>query len=296
MALHVGWLESMLDNVAVLPAERKSLSSFRFADRTGLVEQEAVAYPSPIYDFQEMLDSAQRRMAWSSPKEGAFSNLTKVLEGQILRGNIHMEDQARSKARADGAPSDQESRPAPLSEGTLSYMSKDGVLLPMYASASIVRALAGLDVYLTVYCERDGLLVIDEPEMNAHPEAQLKIIEFVALMVHHGLRVVLTTHSPYIVDHLSNLMQASRLSENAKQIIAPKFKLGMAEAFLSPEDVSAYLFDESGAVDDILDREQGIIDLASFSRPTEYMANLINAIWKAEDEDAPQRVEQDNAV
>ena len=70
----------------------------------------------------------------------------------------------------------------------------------------------------------------------------------------------------------------------------------MSESFLSPDQVSAYLFKESGEVEDILDREQGIIDLASFSRPTEYMANLVNAIWKASDDEVPQTVEQGNAI
>jgi AAA domain, putative AbiEii toxin, Type IV TA system len=156
--------------------------------------------------------------------------------------------------------------------------------------------LAGLDVYLKLFCDRGGVLVIDEPEMNAHPDAQLKIIEFLALLVHHGVRVILTTHSPYIVDHLSNLMQASGLGEKAKKAIAPKFKLGLDEAFISPENVSVYLFSESGVVENILDRDLGIIDLTSFSRPTEYMANLVNAIWTASDEEIAQTVEQGNAL
>ena len=45
-----------------------------------------------------------------------------------------------------------------------------------------------------------------------------------------------------------------------------------------------------GEVEDILDRDQGIIDLTSFSRPTEYMANLVNAIWNTSDEEIPQAV------
>jgi hypothetical protein len=91
-------------------------------------------------------------------------------------------------------------------------------------------------------------------------------------------------------------MQASQLGERAKQAIAPQFKLGMPEAFLSPDEVSVYLFNESGVVEDILDRKQGIIDLTSFSRPTEYMANLVNAIWKASDDEVRETVEQGNAV
>ena len=235
---------TLLDSVAVLPAERKSLSSFRFPDRPSFVEHETVQSPSPIHDFQYMLESASGRMA-SSTGEGTFRAMTKVLENEILQGNIHWEDERRPQGRADGKPSAMEPRTAPSSEGTLSYATNEGVELPMYASASIVRALAGLDLYLKVFCKRDGFLVIDEPEMNAHPEAQLKIIEFIALLVRHGVRVVFTTHSPYIVDHLSNLMQASQLGEKAKKNVAPLFKLASSEAFLSCLLMSRFISSKS---------------------------------------------------
>jgi hypothetical protein len=209
--------------------------------------------------------------------------LAQILERQVIQGSINFRNDVNGS-----------SRPGPQSG--FSHTAHDGIELALHASASIVRSLAGLDVYLKHFCDENGLLVIDEPEMNAHPEAQLKIIEFLAMLAHFGVRVVLTTHSPYIVDHLSNLMQASRLGEKSREAIAPQFKLGRPEAFLSPEEISVYLFQESGVVEDILDRDQGVIDLTSFSRPTEYMANLVNEIWKASDEEVCESVEQGNAV
>ena len=45
--------------------------------------------------------------------------------------------------------------------------------------------------------------------MNLHPEAQAKMTEFLAMLVKAGLRVLITTHTPYMLDHLSNLIRAA---------------------------------------------------------------------------------------
>jgi hypothetical protein len=289
---------TLLDDAAVLPAERKALVSMNLPDvyRTMISAVRESAFGAPVHDFLYMLDSARRLRAVPGHRPDFALVLAKLLEERILHGVVTFDDDGEQsetdstrKAAAPHAP-----RRRYAAQFDTKYSTDDGLDFPIHASASIVRAMAGLDVYLKEFCDRGGLLVIDEPEMNAHPEAQLEIIEFIALLVHYDVRVVLTTHSPYIVDHLSNLMQASRLSAEAKRAIAPEFKLGISDSFLVPEDVAVYLFNESGKVEDILDREQGIIDLSSFSRPTEYMANLVNAIWRAE-EDSKQTVEQTNA-
>ena len=126
--------------------------------------------------------------------------------------------------------------------------------------------MAGLDVYLKEFCDRGGFLVIDEPEMNAHPEGvNSRSSSSWRFLAHHGVRVVLTTHSPYIVDHLSNLMQASRLSDEAKTIAShPNSSSAWHEAFLTSGRRLSIPVEESGGVEDILDREQGIIDLSEF--------------------------------
>jgi AAA domain, putative AbiEii toxin, Type IV TA system len=288
---------TLFDDAAVLPAERKALVSMNLPDyyRTMISTVRESAFAAPVYDFLYMIDSARRLRALPGHRPAFALGLATLLEQRILRGVVSFDDGQQFESdpapEAFAARTQRKRRPAQFDSR---YSTDDGVDLAIHASASIVRAMAGLDVYLKDFCDRDGLLVIDEPEMNAHPEAQLEIIEFLTLLVHHDVRVVLTTHSPYIVDHLSNLMQASRLGDEAKRAISEEFKLGRPEAFLPPDDVAVYLFNESGKVEDILDREQGIIDLSSFSRPTEYMANLVNAIWRAE-EDSKRAVEQVNA-
>jgi len=289
---------TLLDDAAVLPAERMALLSLNFLD---LYYPESLSgterpLPAAIYDFMYMVNSARRLKDVPGTRPEFPVYLVEILEKQIIQGNVEFEESDQSRASKAKKPPAMVGGLRALPRGTMSYSTDEGVKLPIHASASMVRSLAGLHIYLKEYCDRGGMLIIDEPEMNAHPEAQLKIVEFLALLAHHGVRVVMTTHSPYIVDHLSNLMQASRLSSRAKQAMAPRFMLGNPRSFVSPEDVSAYLFTKSGAVEDLLDRREGIIDLQTFSRPTDYMVNLVNGIWRAQEEDASQVAEPIDAV
>jgi hypothetical protein len=137
-------------------------------------------------------------------------------------------------------------------------------------------------VYLRYWAHPGDLLIVDEPEMNAHPELQLRIIELLALLVNKGIRVVLTTHSPYIVDHLNNLIRARDLSEPDRADVARRFKLGAAECFLNIEDVSAYAFeaetDEAPVtISPTVDREEHHIDWGTFGRTSDYVNNLFAA-------------------
>jgi len=64
----------------------------------------------------------------------------------------------------------------------------------MQVASSMVKELAPLYLCLRYLVEPDELLIIDEPEMNLHPAAQVQIIEFLAMLVQAGLKVLITTH------------------------------------------------------------------------------------------------------
>jgi len=134
------------------------------------------------------------------------------------------------------------------------------IALDMPAVSSMVKELTPLVLYLRYAADPGELLIIDEPEMNLHPEAQVKIIEFLAMLVNTGLRVLITTHSPYIVDHLASLMKADKSAD--KEAIASQFFLHDSRAFISQDEVAVYKV-EHGKVENILD-EDGIINWGTF--------------------------------
>ncbi len=152
----------------------------------------------------------------------------------------------------------------------------------MHAASSLVRALAGLDVYLRYWAQPGDLLIIDEPEMNAHPDAQLRIIELLATLVNQGVRVVVTTHSPYVLDHLGTLVEASRLKGDARARIVERLRLKSSEALLEPEQLAVYRFDLAGEVTSIFDRETRSIDPSTFSDVGDAETNLFSEVLTEE--------------
>ena len=61
--------------------------------------------------------------------------------------------------------------------------------------------------------EKQMLFIIEEPESNLFPESQKYITEMIALVSNCGHSIVLTTHSPYVLGTLNNLLYAHTIDE-----------------------------------------------------------------------------------
>ncbi len=114
--------------------------------------------------------------------------------------------------------------------------------------------------------------------MNAHPEAQLKVVEILAMLANKGCRIIVTTHSPYFLDHLNNLMEGAALAESGKEV-AGETKLHNPDAFISSDKVAAYLFGDDGAVHPII--SDGVIDATTFANETDFLGEMHSRIMDA---------------
>ncbi len=207
----------------------------------------------PISSFLSMLNTifanrlrdrdTRERQAKREPLIKRYIHLAEILEKEILAGGVDF------------------STPEPDPRREVLFQPTQDTSLEMPIASSMVKELAPLVLYLRHLAQPGELLIIDEPEMNLHPTAQVKIIEFLAMLVNAGLHVLITTHSPYIVDHLVNLMDAYKHQHPHK--IAKKFLLQQRDAFIPQEQVAAYLV-EKGKVTNILEPE-GLIDWSTFS-------------------------------
>lgn len=255
------WLAlAIFDDVIAFPAERNGLAAV-LNDLSPASPKNPKSEPAlnvPSLDFLQFLSTAQR-FPFDRGQEKERERSLRLLETKLMNG--------RAVFSGSG-----ERRP-------LSYKSDLGHTVQINASASFVRSLAGLDVYLRLSFFHD-LIVIDEPEMNAHPEAQLMLVELFAILANEGRHVIVTTHSPYFLDHLNNLIEGFSMSDSARQEMASKLKLEDADAFISPKNVSAYLFGEDGSVNSLM--SDGTIDVGSFAHETDFLANLYSEIIDAE--------------
>jgi len=58
------------------------------------------------------------------------------------------------------------------------------------------------------------LLFIEEPEAHLHPNVQVQLVEYFAKLVKNNIKVVLTTHSDYISNKITNLILSKELDYN----------------------------------------------------------------------------------
>ena len=99
-------------------------------------------------------------------------------------------------------------------------------------------------MYLRYYVSPGDLLIIDEPEAHLHPSRQVDLINEIAGWVRAGIRVILTTHSDWVLEALSNLVAESQLEESPILKVAEGQAGTEKSAGLRKEDVGFWLFEQ----------------------------------------------------
>ncbi len=99
--------------------------------------------------------------------------------------------------------------------------------------------------------------IIEEPELNLFPSAQKELMQYlVDKTMNYGNTMLLTTHSPYVLTSLNNLIYAYQTGQTHKEkvneIIEEKY-------WLNPKEVSVYRLLGDGTCENIV-AEEGLIE------------------------------------
>ncbi|MDE5874207.1 MAG: ATP-binding protein [Muribaculaceae bacterium] len=111
----------------------------------------------------------------------------------------------------------------------------------MAQSASSVRALLDLYFYIKHLASENQLLIIDEPELNLHPSRQILLARLLTMLVNCGLKVMITTHSDYILREINNMMILnSKKNHQAVNSLLSKYDIPK-KSLIDSERVSLYI-------------------------------------------------------
>jgi ABC-type dipeptide/oligopeptide/nickel transport system ATPase component len=112
--------------------------------------------------------------------------------------------------------------------------------------------------------------IIEEPELNLFPATQNKLVEYlVDKTMNYGNGLLLTTHSPYILTSLNNLLYAykiGQIDDSATVNLIPK------KYWLNSDDVSVYMMLPNGEYEDIFDRKESMI----FAEKIDGVSRILN--------------------
>ncbi len=96
-------------------------------------------------------------------------------------------------------------------DGTISFepekedfhLRKDGYVFSGNNVSSGVKALSVMDILNRGgYLNKESIIILDEPETNLHPKWQKKYAEAIVKLSQKGVRILVNTHSPYMLESL----------------------------------------------------------------------------------------------
>lgn len=128
-------------------------------------------------------------------------------------------------------------------------------------AASGIQNIIPMFIVLKNQKKEDVFLnIIEEPEISLFPASQNKLIKFLILSSNERKSdLMLTTHSPYVLTTLNNLMYAHKIG-NTKGNSLKVGKVIEKKYWVNPKDVSAFMLNEKGTVENIIDEEIGQIN------------------------------------
>ncbi len=100
------------------------------------------------------------------------------------------------------------------------YKNNDFVFLRNENKIKIINTASGIKsfgiIQLLIYAEilnERNLLIIDEPENHLHPEWQVKYAKIIIKLVENGVPIILSSHSPYMIQALKFFSDKSKISK-----------------------------------------------------------------------------------
>ena len=222
-------------NACIFPVERNSIYTFNkelSIQRNELIEQmqalkdnktigydsvdkllgRSTRYPLAIRDCLSVANDLNNLQK----KQSEYYSFAEELEKQLLKGRIVV-----------------------AKTGDVQFVTSSRQKLPIQLSASIVKTLSSLTFYLKHIAKKGDLIIIDEPEMNLHPDAQVILTRVFARLMNQGINFLISTHSDYIISELNNLIALGSITNNESLLTELNYQ---NDECLSFNDISVYLF------------------------------------------------------
>jgi len=197
---------SSINGIYFLPASRsglyQGLSSFssiiaELSKSRNLLTQkiELPNISEPVADYFLNLSNI------SNKAKNDFDEIIETIEKDILKGTVSFNNETKKLVFKENGIDEE---------------------LDLSHTSSMVSEIAPIVAYLK-YIINDknnqpnnkyGLLFIEEPEAHLHPEVQVKLMEMFALLAGKNVKIVMTSHSNYMFNKLSNLLLEGKIDHN----------------------------------------------------------------------------------
>ena len=198
----------------IMETDRVIISSLIDRATRGHPPEEGATLTGTTGDFLKQIINYDEQ---HHPSSDEMSGIAKVLEDEVLHGEVEIKKSTAGYPEFRYRPQNAEQA------------------LRMNQSSSMVSELTPLVWFLRDVVRPGDTLIIEEPEAHLHPAAQTKIAGTLARLVQVGVRVIITTHSDWLLEQIGNLVREGEVMKLGKNKTEPT-------TWLTKEEVGAWWF------------------------------------------------------
>lgn len=234
------------DEVIYIPAGRSLLATLS-EDLWGLSTDNM---DLTMKEFISLIQRTRSNFGTKIPE--MIKDYTKTVKGQINNAAVNQAYQLIQEILKADYTSEE--------DGERIYFDERHWVKLMYGSSGQQEALWILLLsFILILENRKAFVIIEEPEAHLFPKAQKKIVNLIALLVNSTeSRVILTTHSPYILTSANILLYSDKVEGNRKNMTDNVVHRSLR---LSYDNASAYVVGtENKTIVSLMDEETHMID------------------------------------
>lgn len=154
----------------------------------------------------------------------------------------------------------------------ISLAMKHGEVDIAHASSGQQEALPMLSVLIELGCISSPFhFIVEEPEAHLFPESQRQLVRLFGAIYNNGHSFFLTTHSPYILVALNNLIMAGNVAREHPDKAAAINEIIPEDMQVNYKDVGAFTINKKGELKSILDAETKTINAAFLDSASDEM-------------------------
>lgn len=219
-------LAALKDGVAARARSNLKRSIYFPAERSGLTllmdtalrkQLDLIRWGKPLSD--RLTGTVADLLSWLSgigDRRSAFAHTAESFEADALGGKVVLKTDSMTTPHI--------------------YYALGRESFTMAEASSSVRDVALFLVYLKHAAEPGDMVILEEPEINLHPGNHVLLARLIARLAAAGLRMVVSTHSPYFLEQLSHCVVGGAILNEKSGKVLPH------DECLRVGDVAAYQF------------------------------------------------------
>lgn len=166
----------------------------------------------------------------------------------------------------------------------------DSITMSNRTNVSLKQASSGILSVLPLWAvledniqeKSNNLILIEEPELNLYPSVQLELINWImGQIVTTNNSIVITTHSPYILTAVDDLIMGYDAYSKHEKNDAIREKIGTLlpiKSLINFDDVASYYFDKGGYIRSIRDVETRSVGAEYLDEASEKTSHIFNEL------------------